>query len=104
MPRTPEEIIAQIEEQLGFLRRSGAAFDAGDLSKAKRIATTVCVLVDDRGRRVRSVLTLAGVLSIQSFLASGRPVDPRNPLSDMPLVFTRVTVGGGELARAQYLP
>jgi hypothetical protein len=47
-------------EQLGFLASSAAEYDAGTESEAKRLATTIRVLVHDTSRS-RSVLTHLGV-------------------------------------------
>jgi hypothetical protein len=99
MPRTREELIAELETQLDFLRSSGAGFDAGNLMEAKRLATTVCVLVEDGRRNTRSVLTQLGTRHTLQFMSTARPLDPRNMLSESPLVIVRLGEGGG-----RYLP
>jgi hypothetical protein len=55
MQQSRDDAVEALREQLGFLRRSGEAFDAGDTSEAKRVAVAVRVLVWDKGRN-RSVL------------------------------------------------
>jgi len=47
--QTHDALLMQLEEQRRFLAMSGAAFDAGDHAEAKRIATTLRVLLDGFG-------------------------------------------------------
>lgn len=103
MARTQDELIQALEEQLGFLKKSGAEFDAGDLTEAKRLANAVVVLVEDgKRKKFKSILTQLGVRDELQFLSSGG-VDPSNLLADMPLVAMRLSVGprGGS---AKYIP
>lgn len=46
---TTDDLEAHFSEQLGFLDRSAASFDAGFESEAKRLAHTIRILVHDTG-------------------------------------------------------
>ena len=101
MPRSQNEIIKQIETQLRFLKKSAEAFDAGDTDEALRLATTVCTILEDgRRKNVKSVLSLAGVSDKIQFIASGRPLNPRNLVPESPLAIMRVWSSG----EAKFLP
>ena len=45
--QTDPELMEHLHEQMGFLRRSAEHYDAGDFSEAKRLATTLRVLLHD---------------------------------------------------------
>jgi peptide subunit release factor RF-3 len=47
---TRQDLIRQLRDQVAFLRASGASFDAGMESEAKRLATTIRVLIHDTAR------------------------------------------------------
>jgi hypothetical protein len=46
-PQSADDLTAHLSEQLGFLRRSANAYDEGYTDEAKRLATTIRVLVHD---------------------------------------------------------
>ena len=83
--KSREEIILELLEQQAALTASCDWFDAGHTWEAKRIATIIHVLVHDKGRTI-SLLTQVGLKSATRFLASGPPCNPKNMLSDTPLV------------------
>jgi hypothetical protein len=58
---TPQDFRAHLVDQLGFLDASATAYDTGVESEAKRLATTIRVLVHDGRRPSRSLLTHLGV-------------------------------------------
>lgn len=58
--QTREDATAALRANLGFLRRSGEAFDDGEVSEAMRIAVTIRVLVHET-RRSHSILGILGV-------------------------------------------
>jgi hypothetical protein len=99
MPRSRDELLKQLGEQLTSLRISAAAYDAGTVSEAKRLAATVYILVHDGKRQTISLLTQLGVRDQMPFIASAPAVDGRNLLSQMPL--TMVSHSGGQ---ASHLP
>lgn len=56
------ELLENLCEQLEFLRSSSAAFDAGNEAEAKRLATTIRVLLyDAKGSQGKSLLVQLGV-------------------------------------------
>lgn len=46
-PQGPDALRQHLQEQVGFLRKSGAAFNDGDVAEAKRLAATIRTLVHD---------------------------------------------------------
>src|SRR5690242_16367400 len=98
MVRTADDLKAALREQLESLRISGAAYDEGTISEAKRLAGTVYVIVHDGTGRTVSVLTQLGARERMRFLCSAPPVNEHNLLPQMNLV---MTVVGPE---TRYLP
>lgn len=99
-PRVPVPHTAIEEEfraQLKFLKASCDAYDAGDRDEFRRIALAVRILVYDHGQ-AKSVAGQLGLKSKQ-FRAFSPPVDPRNLISETPLVMMRMGPEG-----ATYLP
>ena len=101
--KTPDDLKRALVEQLGFLRGSGAAFDAGMEAEAKRIAVAVRVLVHNTNRS-QALLHLLGVLDEWTFLDSVGPVDDRNLVADPRLVMMRMTSLGDGRAEGHYVP
>jgi hypothetical protein len=114
--QTDAEIIRHLVEQVGFLRRSAAAYDAGDTDEAKRLATTARVLCHD-GRSSRSLLGQLGLLNELRFIDTVPELDEpeapaRAPDNDVTITATLFSsplapIGGGpqgfapQLDRAQ---
>lgn len=59
--RSPEELREELSEQAEALRSSAAAYDAGKLWEAKRLATTSYILLHDGGQKSRSLLGQLGL-------------------------------------------
>ncbi len=87
-PLTPAELQAHLDEQLGFLERSAAAFDQGYEDEAKRLAVTLRVLLHET-KQSHSLLGQLGKNS-DPFLDTALPSDPANVMTHGGLVFTAV--------------
>jgi hypothetical protein len=82
-PRTtvnPIELRAHLEEQLGFLERSAGAFDNGFDGEAKRLATTIRILVHDTSQS-NSLLSQLSLLHSTDFIDTALPFLPGNVAS-----------------------
>ena len=102
MKRTRQDLIEALQCQVTFLQRSAAAYDAGDQLEAIRLATVAYVILHDGGKRNQSILTQLGVRGSLRFVVKGRPVNPQNLVTDMPLVGLQFQ--GGENPGALYVP
>jgi hypothetical protein len=98
--RNPDDLRRAFDNQIKALTSSCAAYDGGEDWEASRIATSIYVLVHDKGKQDQGLITQLGLKGKMDFLASGRPVDPKNLAGDTPLV--KMRVGGGRHAR--FLP
>lgn len=58
--RSHSDLLQEIREQAEALRSSASAYDSGKLWEAKRLATTVYILVHDGGRNNKSLLGKLG--------------------------------------------
>lgn len=85
--RSRAELLEFFDEQIGFLERSNHAFDEGHLSEAKRMATTLRVLIHN----TRTSHALVNQLDFHDTLTwvdtAGMP-DPENLLPEWGLVQT----------------
>jgi hypothetical protein len=102
--QTPEELEAQLAEQLDHIQASAERFDTGAHSEAKRLALAIRVLVYDHGKSSQSVLRQLGRKGIQ-FFDSATPYDPSNLADHWGLVV--MAIGGGlpsYIARLDRLP
>ena len=54
--QSDEDLRSQLKDQILFLRNSAKAYDEGDISEAKRIATVIRILIHDKGNST-SLLT-----------------------------------------------
>jgi hypothetical protein len=88
--RTREDLEASLREQVGFLQASATLFDNGHIAEAKRLATTLRVLLHDK-RQSKSVLSQLGYGFLQFHDSTG-PEMPENLLTDCPLVI--MAIGG----------
>lgn len=78
MPRSDEELIAQLRTHVTFLGRSGRSFDTGAEDEALRLAVSIRVLVHDT-QHSASVLGQLGRKSDMTFLDSYiPPPDPED--------------------------
>lgn len=99
MARSREELVTALNEQLEALKASSAAFDAGQIWEAKRLATTAYVILYDGKRRTVSLLTQLGVKDKLPFTSTAVPSNPNNKAAEMPLVVVHLQTAG-----AKYLP
>ena len=93
-----EELLANLCEQLEFLRASCAAFDAGNEAEAKRLATTIRVLLyDPKKSRSRSLLVQLGAKERLKYLdtAHYELLNPSNLLPYLGLVGIRLEAPDG---------
>lgn len=98
--QTKQELLAHLEDVIGFIEASSIAFDAGKTGEAKRLAVSVRVLLHDT-KNSKSLLGLLGWKKGYSFLNSAIPYDPRNLLSHHGLVGLRI---GGGVGGSYYAP
>lgn len=105
--RTKEELERALQDQLGFLKRSAIAFDEGQIAESTRLATTLRVLLYDKGKSSQSLLGQLGLLA-RNFWDTTYPW----PLEEPPKGFCALTMvffpdGGGHgeyLARLDDMP
>ena len=83
---TRDELRMQLEEQRRFLAMSGAAFDAGDHAEAKRIASTLRVLLDGVGS-TPPLLARLGTRERIGWLDTAGSMLPLEGSAQTPLVF-----------------
>lgn len=77
MPRhrqTDPELMEHLYEQMGFLRKSAELYDAGDFSEAKRLATTLRVLLHD-SKNSTSLLTQLRLKKELRFIDTSGPIE-----------------------------
>jgi hypothetical protein len=90
-PQSPAEIDRHLQEQIAFLDKSRAAYDSGDETEAKRLASSVRLLVHDTSHST-SLLRSAGLKGIR-FLDSADDILPRNHAPSFGLVVMRLGPG-----------
>lgn len=88
--RPIDELHTELSEQLSALQSSCAAYDLGSRWEAKRIANTICILVDDR-RRITSLLTRLNMLNSLELFSTAVPGGPENLLATWQLVSVNVS-------------
>ncbi|MGH7966312.1 MAG: SEC-C metal-binding domain-containing protein [Candidatus Binatia bacterium] len=84
VPRDRQDLQAKLREQIGFLERSSATYDAGDEDEALRLATAIRVLVHDT-RRSTSLLSQLDLKRI-GFYDSAYNYNPENLLTHHGLI------------------
>lgn len=82
--QSEQELLRHLEEQIRFLQRSADAFDKGFIGEAKRMATTIRILVHDT-RQSTSLLTSLGKKDIQ-FYSTAAHIDNGTSMSTYRLV------------------
>src|SRR5690554_2237057 len=92
--QTKAELIAHLKDAVWFLQASGAAFDAGHLAEAKRLAVSIRVLVHDTSQS-KSLLGQLGWQAGRSFLNSALPYDATNLINHHGLVAIKMEPGTG---------
>lgn len=98
VPRPLSSIESHFEDQIDFLTRSSATFDAGETAEYKRLATALRVLLHDRPPMSVSVLAQLNLGGIQ-FIASNSVMNPRNLLGEFKLARLHVSPDG-----SRYVP
>jgi hypothetical protein len=92
--RSDADLIALLAEQVHFLQTSAASFDSGHEGEAKRLATTMRVLLHDTSTS-HSVLGQLGVKDQIAYTDTSEPINPAN-LGEIPgLVMFKVSPNGG---------
>lgn len=88
MPRSPADFAAHLSDQLAFLRTSAAAFNAGQVRDAKRIAVAVRVLVHDT-RSSTSLVSHLGIKGEVRFVdsAADMPFPEIRPMDETDSIF-----------------
>jgi len=84
--RDRSELERDFRDTFSRLVRGGAAFDEGHASEAAGIAAAVYVFVHEGGKRRPSLLTLLGLKSKLKFVDSARSINPKNLMTEHPLV------------------
>jgi len=90
--QTKAELLEHLHDSLGFLEASSSSFDAGFWGEAKRLATTIRVLVHDTNNS-KSLLGLLKMKSAMGYLNTTHAYDPKNLLSYHGLVGLRMENG-----------
>lgn len=89
IPQSPDDLLAHLRDCVGFLRRSAISFNQGFLSEAKRMATTMRVLLHDT-KTSHSLLQQLDYKRQMRFVNSAYSVVPHNLLPHLGLVgFTK---------------
>lgn len=91
--QTSDELKAHLRDSVGFLNASCASFDSGFLGEAKRLATTIRVLLHDT-QNSKSLLGLLGVKNSIKYVTTANIDKPGNILGHHGLVGFRMGPGG----------
>lgn len=86
------ELLEHLRDSLGFLEASSTAFDTGFYGEAKRLATTIRVLIHDT-EKSKSLLGLLKMKLAMGYLNTTHPYDPKNLVSYHGLVGVRMEKG-----------
>lgn len=92
--QTDSDYVHHLEEQVQFLKNSCSSFDSGFKGEAKRIATTIRVLVHDTNRST-SLLSQLNSKNIY-FYNTAFPYNPMNLLTHLGLISLVTGPSGGE--------
>jgi len=72
--RTKQELLVALAEQREFLRRSSLAYDDGQISEAKRLASTIFILFHDGSKRTKSLITQLGLRDRLKFISTAQSI------------------------------
>jgi hypothetical protein len=97
-PRSREELLEMLQEQISFLVASCQLFDQGSEYEAKRLAAVIRTLVRDT-RNSKSLLGQLGILDSIPFHNSLPPMNLHNLIGEHGFVITKMSSAG-----AKYLP
>lgn len=90
--QTTDDLNRHLRDSIGFLNGSCAAFDAGLHGEAKRLATTIRLLLHDT-KHSKSLLGQLGIKSSMKYITTATTYNPMNLLGHHGLVGFRM--GGG---------
>jgi len=91
--QSKQDLYKHLNENLNFLKGSAAAFDAGFVGEAKRMAVTIRVLLHDT-KNSKSLLGLLGLKDKTRYLDTSPDLNKKNMMSHTGLVHTRATDQG----------
>lgn len=101
--KTAAQLRVMLGEQVDFLESSAEGYDAGRLHEAKRLATTIRVLVHDTGSS-QSLLSHLDVKNRLVFMDTAGDLNLANLASLAPFLIYRATVGEGGRLTGTYEP
>lgn len=97
-PRSRDELLELFSEQMAFLGNSASSFDEGCSAEAKRLATTIRVLIHDTSKSI-SLLKQLGIKNSIEWVTTIEAPNPRNILASNDYILTKMHAYGME-----YLP
>jgi len=100
--QSEKELLGHLKEQIGFLQRSADAYDNGFTDEAKRMATTIRVLVHDT-QKSTSLLTALGKKDIP-FYSTAATIDNGKSMSTHRLVALKLSSNQGKSEASYYAP
>lgn len=92
--QTKEDLRRHLVDCAAFLRASSGSFDSGTVGEAKRLATTIRVLLHDT-KQSKSLLLQLGTKHAMRYLDTALPHNPHNLLAPHGLVGLRMETGAG---------
>jgi histone H3/H4 len=102
MKQTASDYQRHLQDAVNALRLSSEAYDRGFVGEAKRLATTIRVLVHDTDRS-KSLLQQMNLKNSIRYYASPNPHDAGNILTECYLVAMKITSGPAGMSLS-YLP
>jgi len=90
--QTTDELQKHLQDNIGFLKASCASFDNGFLGEAKRLATTIRVLLHDTTKS-KSLLGLLGIKNSLKYVNTANRYDSSNLPAHHGLVGIRIGTG-----------
>jgi hypothetical protein len=100
--QSDQDLLRHLEEQIRFLQRSADACDKGFTGEAKRMATTIRILVHDT-RQSTSLLTSLGKKDIQ-FYSTAANIDNGKSMSTHRLVALKLSTNQDTSKASYYAP
>ena len=91
--KTRDELFRNFREVFDALQIASRAYDNGQMGAAPLLAGTIYTFVHDKGKRTRSLLSLVNRKDIL-FLNTARPINPKNLMTEMPLVMIKIATDG----------
>jgi hypothetical protein len=88
--KSKDELEQDFRNVYQMLSNSLRLYDEGQFVEVARIASSIYVLVHDYGKGTKSLLTLLDRKNIPFFDSAG-PLNPRNLLTEMPMVMMQIT-------------